>query len=334
MFRRLLVSVLLLLSASLAAGAQPRPKHRRAAAKPRPRFVEAVVNDPATRPQLARGDSGSAVLRAQILLARAHFSCGEIDGRFGWNLQSALISFQEARGLATDGVLRDDVWTALDVDTAPPLTRVEIAAEDVAGPFVQIPDEMLEKAKLTALSYSSPLEAIAEKYHASPELLQQLNPGAAFDQAGVWILAPNVLVAPPGPAAQVLVSKSKRVVMAMDSGGHILASYPATMGSEHDPLPIGRWKILGVSRNPWFHYNPDLFWDAKEHEKAAIPPGPNNPVGVCWIDLSKPHYGIHGTPEPSQIGKTQSHGCIRLTNWDVSELAQMIRPGTPAVLED
>jgi lipoprotein-anchoring transpeptidase ErfK/SrfK len=144
-----------------------------------------------------------------------------------------------------------------------------------------------------------------------------------------------VIVPPPEKAASVVVSKSRHGVAALDAGGKILARYPATSGSEHDPLPLGKWKILGVARNPPFHYNPELFWDAKPtHEKAPIPPGPNNPVGVAWIDLSKEHYGIHGTPEPSQIGKTQSHGCIRLTNWDVSELAKMVAPGMPALLEE
>ncbi len=188
---------------------------------------------------------------------------------------------------------------------------------------------------MPALSYSSPLEGLAEKYHSSPALLKRLNPDSEFDRAGVEILAPNVDVAPPGKAASVVVSRSRRSVATLDARGRTLSRYPATSGSEHDPLPIGKWKILGVGRDPSFHYNPELFWDAKGSDgRAVIPPGPNNPVGVAWIDLSREHYGIHGTPEPSQIGKTQSHGCIRLTNWDVTELSRMVGPGTPAILED
>ncbi len=122
---------------------------------------------------------------------------------------------------------------------------------------------------------------------------------------------------------------------AVDAAGRVLASYPATMGSQHDPLPLGAWTIKGVSREPTFNYNPDLFWDAEAgHAKAKIPPGPNNPVGMAWIDLSKEHYGIHGSPEPSRVGKTESHGCIRLTNWDVAELAALVAPGTPAILQE
>ena len=331
---RLGLAALLALVSADALPARSRPLRRR---PPRVRDMTLnpdEVNDASLAPTIGRGASGSAVLRAQILLARAHFSCGEIDARFGDNLRGAVAAFQRSRGLDPAGVLDAETWRLLDGDTAPALVRVMISPEDVAGPFVSIPDDMLEKAKLPALSYSSAREGVAEKYHASPKVLDLLNPGAAFEQAGTEILAPNVSVPVSGPAAKVVVSKSQRAVLALDSSGAIIAYYPASIGSEHDPLPIGTWKIQGVARNPIFHYNPDLFWDAKEHEKAAIAPGPNNPVGVCWIDLSKPHYGIHGTPEPSQIGKTQSHGCIRLTNWDVAELAQMVRPGTPAILED
>lgn len=305
---------------------------RRASA---PAIDPAAVNNPATAEPVRPGSSKSATLRAQILLARAHFSCGEIDGRYGANLRGAIADFQASRGLPASGVVDGPTWKALNADTAPALVRAAIAPEDVAGPFLPIPEDMMEKAKLPALNYSSPLEGIAEKYHASPALLQTLNPGVAFDQAGVEILVPDVAAPPPPKAASVVVSKSKSAVYALDGSGKILSRYPATTGSEHDPLPIGRWKIVGVARNPVFHYNPDLFWDAKGTDaKTAIQPGPNNPVGVVWIDLSREHYGIHGTPEPSTIGKTHSHGCIRLTNWDATELSKMVAVGTPANLEE
>jgi lipoprotein-anchoring transpeptidase ErfK/SrfK len=294
-----------------------------------------AANDPGLAEAVGPRSSEAAVLRAQVLLARAHFSCGEIDGRYGVNLRGAIADFQTAHGLEASGIVAEETWKILNADPAPVLVRAAIAPEDVAGPFIPVPEDMMEKAKLPALSYSSPLEAIAEKYHASPALLRRLNPGSGFDRAGEEILAPNVEVPPPAKAASVVVSKSRRCLAALDAEGKILSRYPATSGSEHDPLPIGKWKILGVGRDPQFHYDPDLFWDAKGSDgKAVIPPGPNNPVGVAWIDLSKEHYGIHGTPEPSQIGKTQSHGCIRLTNWDVMELSKMVGPGTPAILEE
>jgi len=203
----------------------------------------------------------------------------------------------------------------------------------VAGPFTPVPEDMMEKAALPALGYGSALEKLAETFHASPALLKKLNPGASFDRAGETIQVPAVKRQPLVGAASVRVDASDASVQVLDEGGKMLARYPATMGSEKDPLPVGKWKINGVTKNPVFQYNPDLFWDAEpEHAKAKIPAGPNNPVGAAWVDLSKEHYGIHGTPEPSTVGKTQSHGCIRLTNWDVMQLADAVAPGMPAVL--
>ena len=130
-------------------------------------------------------------------------------------------------------------------------------------------------------------------------------------------------------ADKIVVDKSAGTLLAYDTAGKLVAAFTATMGSTHDPLPLGDWKILGVSKNPTFHYNPNLFWDAKATDKKALlPAGPNGPVGVTWIDLSKEHYGIHGTPEPETIGRAESHGCVRLTNWDVARLAQMVSGST------
>ena len=214
---------------------------------------------------------------------------------------------------------------------------------------------MMEKSKLPALGYASILEMLAERFHASPKLLQRLNPGARFE-SGERIVVPNVepfiasSAAPStttsqspgqaraakkvtGPAVTVTVSDSTKSLEVKDESGETLLFAPVTVGSEHDPLPVGEWKVTGVSANPPFNYNPDLFWDAdSSHSKAKIAPGPNNPVGIVWIDLTKEHYGIHGTPEPNRIGYTQSHGCIRLTNWDAMRLAALVSPGTKVVL--
>ena len=188
---------------------------------------------------------------------------------------------------------------------------------------------MMLKAKLMHLGYGSALEAIAEKFHVNMALLQRLNPGSKFGAAGQSIYVPNVLNEVHTKASRVVVSKSESTVTVFDDLGQVIAQYPCTSGSEHDPLPIGDWKITGVFKNPKFNYNPDLFWDAKPKDsKATIAPGPNNPVGLVWIDLSKEHYGIHGTPSPGQIGHTESHGCISLTNWDAVELAGMVEKGT------
>jgi lipoprotein-anchoring transpeptidase ErfK/SrfK len=279
---------------------------------------------------------GAAVLRAQILLDRARFSPGEIDGAYGSNLQRAISGFQASNGLLPSGVVDAATWTALNRDSAPALVTYALSAEDVAGPFITIPTDMMEKSKLPALGYTSALEALAEKFHASPKLLQKLNPGQDFSQAGASILVPSVEpTAPLTGVAKVVVDKSAHTVSLVDAADKVLAQYPASTGSEHDPLPIGAWKVQGVAKNPEFHYNPQLFWDANAgHSKATIKAGPNNPVGVVWVDLSKEHYGIHGTPEPSKIGKTESHGCIRMTNWSAMAMAQAVAPGMPAILQD
>ncbi|OGT59704.1 MAG: peptidoglycan-binding protein [Gammaproteobacteria bacterium RIFCSPHIGHO2_12_FULL_63_22] len=275
-------------------------------------------------------------LRAQVLLDRAYFSPGEIDGAAGSNLRRALNGFQANRGLSVTGELDAATWTALNTDAAPELETYTIDATDVAGPFKAIPIDMMKKSKLPALGYTSALEGLAEKFHASPALLKKLNPGKDLSRAGEEIVVPAVTPTAPLPAAaKVVVDKSDSTVSLQDAAGKTIAQFPASTGSEHDPLPVGEWKIQGVARDPVFHYNPALFWDANEsHAKAKIPAGPNNPVGVVWVDLSKEHYGIHGTPEPSRIGKTQSHGCIRLTNWTALVLAKAVSPGMTALLQD
>lgn len=290
---------------------------------------------PVTPPGAASADA-SPMLAAQIRLERAHFSPGEIDGAGGTNTRRAIAAFQRSRGLPDSGELDEATRAALDADTAPVLTTYTVTAEDVAGPFVPVPDDMMAKGALPKLGYASATEALAEKFRASPRLLQRLNPGKPLDAAGTELRVPNLAgMAPLPAAASVVVDESESTLELRDASGKTLAQYPATTGSEHDPLPIGEWKITGVALDPPFHYNPELFWDADpSHAKAKIAPGPNNPVGVAWIDLSKPHYGIHGTPEPATVGKTQSHGCIRVTNWSAREIAQAVKPGTPVVLQD
>lgn len=317
----------------LPARAQVRNAHR--VNLPAATSEAAAIDDSNQSGAIGPNAKGPAVVRAQILLDRAHFSCGEIDGDYGSNLEKTVAAFQRARDLAVNGVVGPETWAALNADQAPALFSYAIVLADVAGPFVKVPANLEEQAKLPFLGYESALEGLGEKFHASPDLLKALNPDSSFDKEGEPILVPNVITPSPGHAASVVVSKSDSSVTAFDAEGKILSYYVATIGSEHDPLPIGEWKIKRVWPNPVFYYDPQLFWNANpSDDRTQIQPGPRNPVGVVWIDLSKEHYGIHGTPAPGKVGHAESHGCIRLTNWDAFELSHMVKPGTPAILKE
>jgi lipoprotein-anchoring transpeptidase ErfK/SrfK len=314
------------------SGAQGKGKQRPKAA-PQVTFDPSAVNQSSEAPPLHEKDAGSAVLRAQILLDRAGLSVGEMDGHVGTNMVHAILAVRATNGLSADPVIDDSVWSILNKDPGPALIPYTTEPDDFKGPFEKVPAKMMLKAKLKYLGYSSPLEGLAEKFHIQPALLQKLNPRRTFQKAGEELMVPNVRDPIMGTAARVIVSKHDSTVQVFDVNGKLMAQYPCTTGSEHDPLPIGEWKVTGVYKNPKFHYNPKLFWDAKAKDgPATIAPGPRNPVGLVWIDLSKEHYGIHGTPGPGQIGHTESHGCIRLTNWDALELAGMVTKGTPVSL--
>lgn len=301
-------------------------------------FVTFTAQSLAATPPAAGLMEGIAL---QVALDRAGFSSGVIDGRLGTNTKRAIEAFKQQNG-------RDPE------PAAEPLLRYRITAEDAAGPYApEIPKDLMEQSRLPALSYTSTAEALAERFHTSPDVLRTLNPHATFS-AAEEILVPNVepLVMPvstpkkaPAPTGTsgkpaengvvVRVSKALSALTVTGADGKVLMFAPVTTGSEYDPLPIGEWKVNAVLYNPPFRYNPDLFWDADPtHSKAMIPPGPNGPVGLVWIDISKEHYGLHGSPEPAQIGKTESHGCVRLTNWDAVKLAGLVQPGTKVVFTE
>lgn len=306
------------------------------------------------------------VMQLQVVLDRLGFTPGVIDGKEGLSTRNALRGFQEANNLPQSGELDEATRGALARWSNIPATRlVTIPPEFGAGPFTTIPPEPEQQARLACLCHENLDEKLAERFHTTVEVLQELNPpGGGVPKPGQpqfapWqqIRVPNVgndrvdsssvkdakwaeTLASLGvgsaqpQAARVVVSKSQGTLKAYDSGDRLIAVYTATMGSRHDPLPLGAWKILGIDHNPRFHYNPDLFWDARPgSEKALLQAGPNSPVGVVWIDISKEHYGIHGTPHPESIGRAESHGCVRLTNWDAARLAQMVSSKTELLFE-
>ena len=295
------------------------------------RRTEASDGNQTVRP----GAQGPRVLRAQILLDRARFSPGEIDGRYGDDLAVAIKSYQQVHDLKVTGIIDSETWNLLNRDSRPLTRRYVISALDVNGPFTEIPNDVQEQAKLKNMNYESPQELLGEKFHCSPKLLAELNSGKSLDKAGESIEVPNVVAHPPAHAVRVTVSAGTRTVTAYGPGDKVIAVYPATMGGEHDPLPIGNWTIINVTPNPWFNYDPIHLWNADPNEATAkLPPGPNNPAGKVWMGLSKPHYGIHGTPDPGRIRHGESAGCIRLTNWDAVDLSHMVHRGTPAILEE
>lgn len=322
-----------------------------------------AASDPAPGEKLAPGladDTPRPVMQLQVVLDRLGFTPGVVDGESGMSTRNALAGFQEARGLPVSGEPDAATLAALAPWSNIPATRVvTIPADFAAGPFQPTPPRPEDQARLTELGYQSLGEKLAERFHTTPETLLALNPGVAEAsfKAGDRLRVPNVGADRIDPAAvsdpkwratlanlgvasaqpqasRVVVSKSKGTLKAYDGDGRLIAMYTATMGSAHDPLPLGAWKVVGVGRNPDFAFNPDLLWDVPDSAaKQRLPPGPNGPVGVVWIKLDKPHYGIHGTPEPQTIGRAESHGCVRLTNWDAARLAQMVRPGTAVLFE-
>ena len=281
----------------------------------------------ATQPQ-AQPDP--ALIHAQVLLERARFSPGAIDGLAGSNMRQAISAFQKAQGLPVNGQLDAEVMGRLRAGGAGPVTTTyRITQQDVAGPYIGVvPTDLAAQGQAPHMGYANIVEALAERFHVTEALLRAMNPGADFDKVGQALLVPAVDHAPlPGDVDHIDVDKKEGSVRAYDAQGRLLAYFPATIGSGDNPTPTGTVKVNGVARNPDYTYDPSKLSYGDGREKVVVKPGPNNPVGVVWIDLNKPSYGIHGAPDPELVGKTASHGCVRLTNWDAWTLADKVKPG-------
>jgi lipoprotein-anchoring transpeptidase ErfK/SrfK len=285
-----------------------------------------IASIPSERPADAPAQPDPAIVHLQVLLDRAGSSPGVIDGYYGENVTKAIAGFEAMQRLPADGKLDPEVIGRL-ADEMPP-TQPYVVSEDDAKDLVdRIPQDYAEQAKMKHLGYTSVPEKLSERFHMDIDLLKALNSGSAF------AVGDTVTVAAPGAAREgtvkrIEVRKRAGQVLAFAENGALLAAYPATIGSDDTPAPSGTHKVKGVVRMPTYTYNPEVNYQQGDNtEVLMLPSGPNGPVGSVWIDLSKPTYGIHGTPEPSRVDKDPSHGCIRLANWDAEELAGMVKPG-------
>jgi len=308
------------------------------------------------------GTPGSGIdgttFHAQVLLNAAGFSTGVIDGKDGMVVKAAIRGFQQSQGIEATGELDPGTRRALLQSNRSSTVTVRLSQSDLSGDYVYpLPKKPEAQAKLPRLGYRNMLEELAERYHTTPDTIIALNGPAALIGIGQTLRLPNVVptssdfqgselkdeyralmmrlnVDANEPTGDHIVIDKSEGLLKVLNGDRLVAQFPVTTGSEHDPLPLGTWKVTTYAYDPPFHYQPDLFWDVDDSkDEKKLPPGPNGPVGVAWLDLTKEHYGIHGTPEPQTIGRSESHGCIRMTNWDVLRLSRMLKPGFKAVFQ-
>jgi lipoprotein-anchoring transpeptidase ErfK/SrfK len=279
---------------------------------------------------LAVRGANPLVLKAQILLDRAGASPGVIDAYAGGNLAKAVATVETVLKLSADGELDRQIWEALRGDsTQDVLVQYTITDQDLAYPFAaSIPEDYSQQARMPSLAFTSVEEMLGERFHMDTKLLRALNPDADFGRAGTAVWVASVDAEPVnGTVATIVADKGRSQVRGYDAQNRLIVAYPATIGSAENPSPSGQHRVEAVAPNPVYYYDPSVFVQGNNTQKLELPSGPNNPVGSVWIDLSDPGYGIHGTPDPTKIGKTASHGCVRLTNWDAEELASMVEPG-------
>ena len=322
---------------TIAPTVQPvRPASQRpAAVEPEAYPVDLLIslaNDAVfTKDPYPKGrQSDPRMIKLQVLLDRNNASPGVIDGIPGDNVVKAVRAFEKMLGHAVDGVVDAEMWAALEAASAEPvLASYTLTAEDVAGPFVPtMPQDYAEQAALPGLSYRDAAEMLAERFHMDEAFLRRLNPDVTFAEAGVDVVVANVGKPLKAKVASVIADKALKQIRGYDAAGKLVVAYPATIGSADLPSPSGLHAVKAIAIDPDYWYRPKVNFVQGTNTKALrLPPGPNGPVGATWVGLDKPTYGMHGAPEPSKIDKTNSHGCVRLTNWDARELAGLVVPG-------
>lgn len=268
--------------------------------------------------------------RAHVMLNNAHASPGAIDGSSGMNTLKAISSFQQMNGLKPTGELTQETWDALVAKqgTKPAFVEYTITDADLKGPYAaSIPHDYALQAKMKGLYYTRVTEMLGEKFHMDEDFLKKLNPKASFKKAGEKIIVTNIRNELPENIHLIVAHKGAKQLYLFNAQNQMVGSFPATIGSSDTPSPTGTYKVTGVAPNPWYSYSPSNFVQGNNRKPLSLPPGPNAPVGNIWIGLSKKSFGIHGTPNPSAISKTASHGCIRLTNWDANDLGKKVKSG-------
>jgi lipoprotein-anchoring transpeptidase ErfK/SrfK len=324
--------------------AQPQP----APARVQPQAPPPVAPIPAPRPTPKPNPEAvppgvfprpvQNVFEAQLALARQGISSGSIDGRIGPQTRAALRAFQLKEHLAVTGELDDATKERLSLAT-PPYAVYTITTNDLAR-LQPLSRTWLGKSQQTALDYETILELVAEKGHAHPNLIRQLNPSIDWTNvaAGMTVQLPDVAYAAASTkAAYATISLAGKVLEAFDANTNLLAHFPCSIAQHVEKRPIGELHVAVIAPNPNYTFDPDVFPESAEARqiktKLVLPPGPNNPVGVAWISLDKPGYGIHGTPSPEQVGRTESHGCFRLANWNAEYLLKLVWIGMPVYVE-
>ena len=296
----------------------------------------AVIIAPPIRPATNAATSWPArdFFEAQVALARRVISPGSIDGAIGSQTRAALAAFQRSQNLPVTGRWDTDTRPQLTLDESV-LTTYVVTTNDLAR-LQPVGKTWLEKSQQSALDYETILELVAEKAHAHPLLVQKLNPGVDWANVppGTVLKIPDVEYPEPvGKAAFVIIHLSDRFLEAFDADTNLLAHFPCSIGARFDKRPVGELKVKAIAPNPNYTFDPAVFPESPEAQaighKLILPPGPNNPVGTAWIGLDKPGYGMHGTPSPEQVGRTESHGCFRLANWDAEYLLKLAWVGLP-----